>query len=196
MEAQTLAPPCAAQQHAIERIVADAQVDLKDCYQCGKCSAGCPVAPMADSTPREVVRNLQLGLVDRALRSNMPWLCAKCGMCYARCPQSFNMPELLAACRRVAQEQCYVSIPESKQFDSLFIDGVRRKGVSDEAMLAARFNLSTGHFMQDALNAPKMAARGMLDLGSLKTSGNDEVRELIDRARKASIPTQEQEEAQ
>ncbi len=38
-------------------ILDDAKVDPKDCYQCGKCSAGCPVASDADMTPREVLRH-------------------------------------------------------------------------------------------------------------------------------------------
>jgi heterodisulfide reductase subunit C len=43
--------------------------DIRNCYQCGKCSAGCPIAADMQLTPNQVIRLLQLGLVDEALRS-------------------------------------------------------------------------------------------------------------------------------
>ena len=42
--------------------------DIKNCYQCGKCSAGCPIAADMELIPNQVIRLLQLGLVDEALR--------------------------------------------------------------------------------------------------------------------------------
>lgn len=167
-------------------ILDDAQVDPKDCYQCGKCSAGCPVASDADMTPREVLRHLQLGQIKPVLESNMPWLCAGCGMCLARCPQSVDLPNLMLACRRAAEAQGVTPIGEVAHFNQLFVDGVREKGISDETILAMRFNLTTGHFLQDALSAPKMVVRGMLGPTSKEQANADEVKELIDRARIAA----------
>ena len=59
-----------------------------DCYQCGKCSAGCPAAEFMDLTPRQVMRAVQLGQAELALRSSTIWLCASCQTCSARCPDS------------------------------------------------------------------------------------------------------------
>ena len=177
-------------------ILDDAQVDPKDCYQCGKCSAGCPVASDADMTPREVLRHLQLGQIEPVLESNMPWLCAGCGMCLARCPQSVDLPNLMLACRRAAEAQGVTPIGEVARFNQLFVDGVREKGISDEAALAMRFNLTTGHFLQDALSAPKMVVRGMLGPTSKEQANADELKELIGRARMAtsqSPPSPEKE---
>lgn len=183
MEATVLTDTPASCAQQVQAIAAESGVNVKDCYQCGKCSAGCPVAPMADMMPREVIRNLQLGNVQAVLNSNMPWMCAQCGMCYARCPQSVDLPSLMLACRHEAQACGNVAISEVKKFNQLFIDGVRREGVSDEAMLAAGFNLTTGHLFQDALSAPKMVLRGMLNANGHKVSENAEVRDLIDRVR-------------
>ena len=170
----------------LHSVLEDAKVNPKDCYQCGKCSAGCPVASDADMTPREVLRHLQLEQVDPVLKSNMPWLCAGCGMCLARCPQSVDIPNLMLACRRAAEAQGIKPIGEVARFNQLFVNGVREKGLSDEAVLAMRFNLATGHFLQDALSAPKMVVRGMIGPTSKEQANADEVKELIDRARMAA----------
>lgn len=161
MEARNLTQT-ARSDNELNSVLDDAKIDPKDCYQCGKCSAGCPVASDADMTPREVLRHIQLGQVEPVLKSNMPWLCAGCGMCLARCPQSVDLPNLMLACRRAAEAQGIKPIGEVARFNQLFINGVREKGLSDEAVLAMRFNLTTGHFLQDALSAPKMVVRGMI----------------------------------
>lgn len=185
MEAQSLTSVSIGTDQLVGEISADAGVDLKDCYQCGKCSAGCPVAPMADLMPREVIRNLQLKNINRVMESNMPWLCASCGMCQARCPQNVDLPNLMLACRRAAQRQGKKPLREVATFNSIFIDGVKEKGVSDEAALAMKFNMSSGHLLQDALSAPKMVTRGMLNLKEHKVEGIDEVTSIIERARLA-----------
>lgn len=183
MEAPTLTRASAEAQPSIEAILAEAGVDTKDCYQCGKCSAGCPVAALADMTPREVIRALQLGLLDKALESNMPSMCVGCGMCLARCPQKVDLPSLLIAVRHAAKQAGIVPIKEVERFDKIFVDGVRARGVSDEAMLAMQYNLTTGHFFQDVLNSPKMLTRGMLNNNGHDVQASAEVKALVDRAR-------------
>lgn len=107
-------------------------------------------------------------------------------MCLARCPQSVDLPNLMLACRRAAEVQGIKPIGEVARFSQLFVNGVREKGLSDEAVLAMRFNLTTGHFLQDALSAPKMVVRGMIGPTSKEQANSDEVKELIDRARMAA----------
>lgn len=63
MEARNLTQT-ARSGNGLHSVLDDAKVDPKDYYQCGKCSAGCPVASDADMTPREVLRHLQLGQVE------------------------------------------------------------------------------------------------------------------------------------
>jgi len=50
------------------------------CYQCGKCSAGCPMYHAADILPHQILRLLQLGYAEEALTSRMIWMCAACGL--------------------------------------------------------------------------------------------------------------------
>lgn len=181
----------------IAAICEDSGVDLKDCYQCGKCSAGCPIAAEADMTPREVIRNLQLGQVDAVLESKMPWYCVECGVCLVRCPQSVDLPALNEAICRLAMRKKKVSMREGERFMNIFLDNVQRKGVSDEAMLAGRFNLETGHFFQDVLSAPKMMQRGLLSFAEKghELEGSADVKRIVRACREAERQKAKQQRA-
>ncbi|MDO5357797.1 MAG: 4Fe-4S dicluster domain-containing protein [Slackia faecicanis] len=133
-----------SQWRRIAAIASDAGVNLKDCYQRGKCTAGCPVASEADMGPRQLIRNMQLGLLELVMESTLPWLCVNCGICFSRCPQNVDMPSLNEAVCRYAMAQGAVTVREGERFMNVFLDNVQRGGVSDETLLAMRFNMETG----------------------------------------------------
>ena len=75
--------------------------DLLACYQCGKCSAGCPMAKYMDILPSQIIRFAQLGLEDALLSCNAIWLCVSCLTCNTRCPKGVKIAEVIEAVRRV-----------------------------------------------------------------------------------------------
>ena len=166
------------------QIAARAQVNIRDCYQCGKCSAGCPMASGMDAGPREIVHMLQLGLVEDALRAKDPWICAQCMTCSSRCPQQIDVAELMRAVRMVSHERGYRASKESDVFETAFIEGVRGHGRNSETWLAAAYNLRSGHLLQDAGNAPKMLSKGLIGLQHENVENREAVRRLVDRCLK------------
>jgi len=72
--------------------------DVFACYQCGKCSAGCPFTSGMDLLPAEVIRLLQLG-DERVLSSRSPWVCASCLACEVRCPKGVDIAKVMEALR-------------------------------------------------------------------------------------------------
>jgi len=82
-----LTPLTEHDQVLLDKIEKEAGTSINLCYQCGKCSAGCPVGFAMDYTPRQVIRLLQLGLVNEALSAESIWICASCETCSARCPR-------------------------------------------------------------------------------------------------------------
>ena len=56
------------------------------CFQCGKCTGGCPVGWAMDVFPHQVLRYAQMGLIDELLHSKTLWICASCQTCDSRCP--------------------------------------------------------------------------------------------------------------
>lgn len=168
---------------AIGAICADAGVNLKDCYQCGKCAAGCPMADTADISCRQVIRDLQLGLVDEVLAARMPWLCVGCATCVTRCPQDVDMPSLNEAICRYAMAHGKVAVKEGQTFDEKFLDTVERKGVNDETLFAMSYNLSSGHLFQDVANSPRMLSRGLLSGDGYAPADAAEVKQMMERIR-------------
>ena len=75
--------------------------NLLACYQCGKCSAGCPAVSQMDILPNQIIRYAQLGLKDELLQSKSIWICASCMTCNARCPKGINIAEVIEAIRQI-----------------------------------------------------------------------------------------------
>jgi heterodisulfide reductase subunit C len=73
--------------------------NLYACYQCGKCTAGCPLAFSMDILPHTIIRLMQLGQVERALSSKSPWHCAACLTCSSRCPKGVDLARVMEALR-------------------------------------------------------------------------------------------------
>lgn len=75
--------------------------NLLACYQCGKCSAGCPAVSQMDILPNQIIRYAQLGFKDELLQSKSIWICASCFTCNARCPKGINIAEVIEALRQI-----------------------------------------------------------------------------------------------
>lgn len=87
---------------------------LMSCYQCGKCSAGCPLAFAMDLLPNQVIRLVQLGLQEDIAKSKAIWVCASCITCGVRCPRGVDLSRVMEALRLLSLRNKYdfVDIPE------------------------------------------------------------------------------------
>ena len=79
--------------------------DVDACFNCGNCTAICPLSRDSTVFPRRIIRYLQLGLREKLLQSPEPWLCYYCGECSATCPRQANPGELMMAMRRYLTSQ-------------------------------------------------------------------------------------------
>ena len=149
------------------------------CYQCGKCSAGCPVRAHADSAPNRVVRYVQLGLDEKALHAHSPWLCAGCMTCSSRCPQQFDLAGFMDALREIALERGITPDPDAAAFHEAFLAQIRRHGRAYELGLVADYKLATGHLLQDVDLAPAMLLKRKLGLLPHRVHNRRRARDLF-----------------
>jgi len=86
---------------------------LLRCFQCGTCTASCPIIRAAGDTfvVRKLLKMTLLGLRERVLTSEVLWYCASCHTCVERCPQGVEIAEVLTVLRNFAVKEGY--IPET-----------------------------------------------------------------------------------
>jgi len=82
---------------------------LKYCFECGVCTASCPMAELVPShyNPRTLLQKIFLDS-EGALRDEAIWLCAWCYRCHKKCPQRLKLPEIFLSIRKLAAERGYV----------------------------------------------------------------------------------------
>jgi heterodisulfide reductase subunit C len=90
--------------------------NVRKCYQCGKCSAGCPIADQMDLLPSQAIRMVQTGDTS-VLDSKTIWLCASCFTCAVRCPQGIDLAKVMEALRLLSLRKNIDHIDLSKISD-------------------------------------------------------------------------------
>lgn len=144
-------------------------VNVRECYQCGKCTAGCPVSDQMDLRPSVIMRLLQSGEeaeMDEILRSFSIWLCLTCETCYSRCPMELDIPKIMDYLRQrsLAEGKVNPKAHNIVAFHKSFLNTVERNGRLHEMSLILDYKMRSGKLMQDITVAPGMFSRGKLSI--------------------------------
>jgi heterodisulfide reductase subunit C len=120
----------------------DWKVDLFACYQCGKCSNGCPVTFAMDYLPHQLIRMLQLGLTEEVLQSKTIWVCSSCETCYTRCPNEIEIPKLMDDLKHeVLARGMKPSERAVAEFHQIFLDNIKMFGRVNETFLMGLYQI-------------------------------------------------------
>ena len=149
----------------LEDVIKASNVDIQACYQCQKCSAGCPVVAAMDIMPNQVVRQIQYGRREKVLSSKTIWLCASCHTCSVRCPNDIDIAKVMDTLRHLSlQSGLKAGEAEIPIFHSVFLDTIKATGRIHELSLILRFKLKTRDFLKDAALGWEMFRRGKIKI--------------------------------
>jgi len=85
--------------------------DPKSCFECMKCTSGCPAAEFLEMYPHSIVLAVREGLAEEIINSDLIWRCAFCLKCRERCPQEVAPSDLIIALRNIATDRG-IGVPE------------------------------------------------------------------------------------
>ena len=81
---------------------ANGGANVKLCFQCGTCTAGCPSGKITAYRIRKLMRMAQLGLKEDIISSEDLWQCTTCYTCEERCPRGVPIVDVVTALRNIA----------------------------------------------------------------------------------------------
>jgi len=142
------------------------------CFQCSKCSAGCPLYHHMDLKPAQVMHSIRLGLEEAVLNSRSIWLCVGCETCSARCPQQVEPAAAMTAARVLAlQKGIQPRVREVGIYYKGFVDNMRLNGKIHDASVAGIAQLLTGQLRKNLPLAWKLFLRGRVKIPPLPIWG-------------------------
>lgn len=155
------------------------------CFQCMKCTGGCPFQFTMDYQPSQIMRMLQNGLIDEVLGSYTIWTCATCATCSTRCPRDIDIARIMDALRVIAYRKgIAVKGKNMHVFHTAFMNSVKKYGRLYEIGLAMGINMKTRNLMQDTDLGLPMFIKGKISVLPHKIRGRDEISKLYDYASK------------
>jgi heterodisulfide reductase subunit C len=123
--------------------LAKAHLAVTYCFQCRKCSAGCPLTFAMDLFPDQVIRLALLGQEDQVLSSRTIWVCSACETCTSRCPNGIDIAGVMDWLKQEAVHRSQ-GVPEEDvaRFHRFFLETIRAGGGRLwESRLLRRFTL-------------------------------------------------------
>jgi len=162
-----------------------AGLDVNACYQCGRCSSGCPVSPHFDLLPMEVIRLCGYGREEVLLESKTIWLCASCETCTTRCPNGIDIAGVMDVLRQRALEKD--EKPHENRvaaFHKSFLRSVRRWGRTYELGMIGAYKMRSGDFFGDLKLGLSMFRHGKLRLRPRGIRGKKAVRSMFHKSGK------------
>lgn len=135
------------------------------CYQCAKCSSGCPVVEEMDMYPHIVIHLASLGLEERVLNTETLWICASCYACAVKCPNDIEIPNIMIQLKQIALEKgLKPKRNDIYKFHKTFTEDILRRGKVHELRIMMEYNLRLGKPFKNAMLGPKMLLKGKLHL--------------------------------
>jgi len=163
-----------------DQLIAILPDEYQLCYQCKKCSAGCPVADTTDLPIDQIMGWLIAGDIEMALRSSHIWICIGCHACSAKCPNQADPGRILDFLRVMALDMGIQPPSKVKAFHNAFLKGIKKSGRSSEVLLMSRFGMKQGISIDDMIKGYNLFIKGRLKPFGSKTKDKKSVKKIFD----------------
>ena len=173
----------------LEQIEAQGPFQAAACFQCRKCTNGCPVTFAMDLYPDEVIRLVILGQRETVLTCRTIWVCAACETCTTRCPNDVKIAELMDCLKEIAvHEGVPSSQPRILALHETFLNNIKKRGRVYETTLLPAYLLKSGKLLEmwnsgtwryDLKLGRQMFSKGRLPLVPKSINGKSEVRKIL-----------------
>lgn len=164
-------------------------IKVSACFQCRKCTNGCPTTFAMDIYPDQIMRHIQLGLKKEVRESATIWVCASCETCTTRCPNAIDIAGVMDFLKQtVVREKSLAREKKVLAFHRVFLEDIRRHGRVFETGLMQNYLLKSGELarklkdrtiLEELRLGWTMARKGRLNLLPKKVKGAAEIKNLF-----------------
>jgi len=183
----------------LEQIEAVGPFQTGACFQCRKCTNGCPVTFAMDLYPDEVIRLVILGQRQTVLGCRTIWVCAACETCTTRCPNEVKIAELMDCLKEMAVQVGVPSPqPQILTLHETFLNNIKKWGRVYETALLPTYLLRSGElkhkwqagtYRSDIKLGLQMFSKGRFPLLPKTISGKKEVRKILSQPKSSATKT-------
>lgn len=171
----------------------DPHLNLPACYQCRRCTNGCPVTFAMDIYPDKLIRLVNLGQMQRVLNCNTIWICSACETCTTRCPNDVDIAGVMDHLKEMAiRAGIQIPQPRTLAFHEVFLKDIEKRGRVFEGGMMQTYMIRSGDLFrkirdgriwEDISLGIKLLRKGRMPLLPHGIKGKKEVRTLIKKSR-------------
>ncbi len=154
---------------------------ISSCYQCYRCTNGCPVVSDMDIMPHRAMRYVMLGDKEKVLRSKTIWTCLQCYTCSVRCPNDIHIGHVFDTLRKVAVRERMAKDKDVWMFDELFVDSVRKHGRLYELEAMRRYMLQKRDLFSNTRVGMDMMKKGRINILPHNIKDKKGMKEIYER---------------
>lgn len=156
-------------------------IDFNSCLHCKSCANGCPFLEGMDFAPNAVIRMVQFGMEEQALKCSTIWVCVGCNTCSSACPMAIDIPAVMDALRHKALKNG-VHIEESDilNFHTEVLNTVKKYGRTHKLEIMMRYKLKTMDLLSDMGMGLKMLKKRKLDLKPSKVKDKKAIGKIFE----------------
>lgn len=157
--------------------------NLGRCFQCRKCTGGCPTVAWYEWSNHAIVRMIQAGKREELLGSKAIWMCVSCETCGTRCPNGIYLSPIMDVLRGMAMAEGKVAEPAVVAFHESFVGSARRFGRVHEATMLMAYKWASKDFFTDLGVGLKLFAKGKIPLLPSSVKGKAQIEKIFQESK-------------